>query len=201
MFIDPLTTQVFKMRPRGTWMTQVGLVSHDFALDISVVPREETEECQVKPKDCLTYGSVMINQAESVYLVGGIQLAGNIHVQLSNKKSFSTVSASLDRLDIQVDIVPPPKVVGLEIPVTLSSFFWSQRGLSSGHGPLLLARKALYTPPSSFAFAGVGHGRDRILSSQHTFEPHSSVRCSHWSHGRLSTPQVRLGRTAHSESP
>lgn len=115
MFIDPLTGRVFNMHPRGTWMTQVGIVMHDLALHISVNPREETEECRLKPKDCLTHGSVTINRAESVYLVGGVQLTENAHVRLSNKKSFSTVAASLDQLDIQIDIVPPPKVISVVV--------------------------------------------------------------------------------------
>lgn len=113
VFIDPETTLVHKMRPKGTWMSQIGVVVDGFQARVSVNPSESSpEECQIKPDDCLRFGSIAINSnAEELHFVGGVstQVSG-LSMLVKNKKSFSTFKIKGETVELDIDIVPPPKV-------------------------------------------------------------------------------------------
>ena len=111
LYIDPVTTDVHKMRPRGTWMNEIGVVSGGLSLTVFVDPRSQTEECSIKPQDCLKCGSVFVNGKEAV-LIGGVDSKSDVVVVTGNTKSSSFVSLKGESVDMEINIVPPPQVKG-----------------------------------------------------------------------------------------
>lgn len=109
IYIDPVTTVVHKMRPRGTWMSEIGVVSGGLCLSVYVNPRSQTEECSVKPQDCLTYGSVFVNGREAL-LTGRVESKSDVAVVIGNTKSSSFASLKGENVDMKISIIPPPQV-------------------------------------------------------------------------------------------
>ena len=109
-YIDPETSSFSNLHSHGTWMSEIGAVINGFQVVISVEPSEEIEECQMKPADCLRFGSVNINGAEDVYFIGKVKASQDVELTLSNKKSFSVMSIKSEHLVMEVDVVPPPQV-------------------------------------------------------------------------------------------
>lgn len=115
LYIDPVSAAVYKMRPRGTWMSEIGIVVNDLSVTVFVDPRSDMEECSIKPQDCLKYGSVFVNGKESV-LVGGVASSADASVSIGNTKSSSFVSLKGENVDIEISVVPPPQVNDLSRP-------------------------------------------------------------------------------------
>mmetsp|Transcript_11072 Transcript_11072/g.40563 ORF Transcript_11072/g.40563 Transcript_11072/m.40563 type:complete len:352 (-) Transcript_11072:2309-3364(-) len=57
LYIDPLTSEVQSYRPRGTWMTSVGIVASfadvEHQLQVTVEPGSFADVCELKPKVCM----------------------------------------------------------------------------------------------------------------------------------------------------
>ena len=103
-------------------MSEIGAVINGFQVVISVEPSEEIDECQVKPADCLRYGSVKISGAGQVHFIGTIEAPEDIGLTLSNKKSVSTLLVKSEHLEMQIDVVSPPQVDHCVVHPPVSSF-------------------------------------------------------------------------------
>lgn len=94
-------------------MSEIGIVIDGTTIQISAGPSSiQSEECLAKPQDCLKYGSVVVNgdAAAGVQFVGRMAAAKGVTLQITNKHAFSTVVIESMNMNMQVDIVPPPKV-------------------------------------------------------------------------------------------
>ena len=110
LYVDPESGAFFPMRPRGTWMSEIGAVINGFQVVISVEPSKEIDECQRKPSDCLRYGSVKVNGADEVHFVGTVKAPEDVDLTVFNKKSVSTLLIESEHIDMEIDVVPPPQV-------------------------------------------------------------------------------------------
>ena len=111
LYADRESGAIFPMRPRGTWMSEIGAVINGFQFLISVEPPRENEECLKKPSDCLRFGSVKVNGTEEIHFVGTVKAPQDVDLFLSNKRSVSSVLVESEHLDMEIDVVPPPQVV------------------------------------------------------------------------------------------
>ena len=129
LFLNPDTQALQKFRPRGTWMNCIGIVFSEYtkaeetsvgnsdaesgitsdyaSLVVSTTDSSFMELCELKPRDCLSGGSVWVNGVENAH-VGTMRLSGTSMLMMKNYKSYARVSIDSDRISAQIDVVPPP---------------------------------------------------------------------------------------------
>ena len=91
-------------------MSEIGVAMDGTSMAISVEPRSEYADCVAKPRDCLKHGSLVVSSVGEVIFVGGLRVSDDVSIQVSNSKSYSSISINSSRADLRVDIVAPPKV-------------------------------------------------------------------------------------------
>mmetsp|Transcript_8246 Transcript_8246/g.30412 ORF Transcript_8246/g.30412 Transcript_8246/m.30412 type:complete len:668 (-) Transcript_8246:118-2121(-) len=114
IFVDPVTQEVQKMRPKGTWMSSIGLVlaeASGFETHSLIITSEDSSHdralCQLKPMECLVGGSVIIDGVET-YLIGRHSMGMVGTAQLFNHKQFGRIRIVSQAIDLVVDFVLPP---------------------------------------------------------------------------------------------
>lgn len=80
IYVDPTTSAVMKMRPKGTWMVDiavmVGFGSPMNTIAVSTEAPEDISVCELKPEDCFFRGEggrVMVND-EPMLQIGNVVL-------------------------------------------------------------------------------------------------------------------------------